>query len=85
LKIDYLPQYFQRLYNNLNIDIEHSQNILNKLTKERQSINENFRSIPENATIKEEYVKCGKEFCLTCNHGPYYYAYWKEENDSGKI
>jgi hypothetical protein len=33
---------------------------------------------PSNHTIREEFVKCGKEFCLQCPHGPYYYAYWKD-------
>jgi hypothetical protein len=35
------------------------------------------KSIPENATIRKEYIKCGKEMCEQ-NHGPYYYAYWKD-------
>lgn len=35
-------------------------------------------TLPENHTIREEFVKCGKEFCLHCPHGPYYYAYWKD-------
>ena len=34
-------------------------------------------SIPENATIRKEYIKCGKEIC-ELKHGPYYYAYWKD-------
>lgn len=34
--------------------------------------------LPSNHTIREEFVKCGKEFCLQCPHGPYYYAYWKD-------
>ena len=24
-------------------------------------------------------VKCGKRGCTTCPHGPYWYAYWREE------
>ncbi len=32
-------------------------------------------TFPSNHTIREEFVKCGKEFCLQCPHGPYYYAY----------
>jgi hypothetical protein len=32
------------------------------------------KSIPENATIRKEYIKCGKEICQL-KHGPYYYAY----------
>jgi hypothetical protein len=37
------------------------------------------RFLPENATIRKEYVKCGKSQCHT-RHGAYYYAYWKEGN-----
>jgi hypothetical protein len=33
--------------------------------------------IPLNATIRQEYVKCGNPDCGT-SHGPYLYAYWKE-------
>ena len=42
----------------------------------------NSRNLPINATIREEYVTCGKSDCR-CKHGPYYYAYWKD--DSGKL
>ena len=37
-----------------------------------------FNELPSNATIREEYVQCGKENC-EISHGPYYYAYWKEK------
>jgi hypothetical protein len=36
------------------------------------------KSIPENSTIRKEYVKCGKTPCYHEKHGPYYYAYWKD-------
>jgi hypothetical protein len=35
------------------------------------------KAIPENATIRKEYIKCGKAFCEQ-PHGPYYYGYWKD-------
>jgi hypothetical protein len=35
-------------------------------------------SIPKNATIRKEYVKCKKPDCCYERHGPYYYAYWKD-------
>ena len=35
-------------------------------------------TLPSNHTIREEFVKCGKEFCLQCPHGPYYYAYRRD-------
>ena len=42
----------------------------------------NSRKLPGNATIRKEYVRCGKVHC-PCKHGPYYYAYWR--NDSGNL
>ena len=38
-----------------------------------------LNSIPRNATIREEFIKCGKINCNLCPHGPYYYAYLKEK------
>jgi hypothetical protein len=34
--------------------------------------------IPLNATIRQEYVKCGDPDCQN-SHGPYLYAYWKQD------
>jgi hypothetical protein len=34
--------------------------------------------IPPNATIRQEYVKCGNPYCQN-SHGPYFYAYWKQD------
>jgi hypothetical protein len=36
------------------------------------------KSIPKNATIRKEYIKCKKPDCCQEQHGPYYYAYWKD-------
>ncbi len=41
------------------------------------------KPIPENATLEQRFVKCGKPRCGTCAkggpmHGPYWYAYWKD-------
>jgi hypothetical protein len=36
------------------------------------------KSIPKNATIIKEFVKCKKPDCYHKGHGPYYYAYWKD-------
>lgn len=30
-------------------------------------------------TYRLEPVKCGKNGCTRCPHGPYWYAYWREE------
>lgn len=29
-------------------------------------------------TFRYETVRCGKDNCSRCPHGPYWYAYWKE-------
>jgi hypothetical protein len=34
--------------------------------------------IPKYATIRKEFVKCKKPYCYRRQHGPYYYAYWKD-------
>ena len=30
-------------------------------------------------TYRQQTVRCGKERCGRCPHGPYWYAYWREE------
>jgi hypothetical protein len=40
---------------------------------------ERVNSIPKNATIRKEYIRCKKTSCSGDHkHGPYYYAYWKD-------
>jgi len=29
-------------------------------------------------TFRQETVRCGKQGCTKCPHGPYWYAYWRE-------
>jgi hypothetical protein len=29
-------------------------------------------------TFRQETVRCGKDGCTRCPHGPYWYAYWRE-------
>jgi hypothetical protein len=40
--------------------------------------------IPPNATIRQEYVKCGNPDCQN-SHGPYLYAYWKQDKKLRKL
>lgn len=30
------------------------------------------------ATYRQERVRCGRDGCRRCPHGPYWYAYWRE-------
>ena len=45
---------------------------------------DNDLEIPPNATIRQEYVKCGNPDCQN-SHGPYLYAYWKQDKKLKKI
>jgi hypothetical protein len=29
-------------------------------------------------TYRQEMVRCGRDTCTRCPHGPYWYAYWRE-------
>jgi hypothetical protein len=33
----------------------------------------------QKVTYRLEQVKCGKATCTRCPHGPYWYAYWRED------
>ena len=39
----------------------------------------NCQPVSENATVREEFIKCGKPSCNNYLHGPYHYAYWNEK------
>ena len=39
--------------------------------------------IPPNATIRQEYIRCGNPDCQN-SHGPYLYAYWKQDKKLNK-
>jgi hypothetical protein len=30
-------------------------------------------------TYRQQAVRCGKKGCTSCPHGPYWYAYWRED------
>jgi hypothetical protein len=51
--------------------------LINKFESRDFACANRAKSIPKNATIRKEYVKCRKETCEE-KHGPYYYAYWKD-------
>jgi len=37
-----------------------------------------FPDLGPEIRIRKQMVKCGKDSCTTCPHGPYVYAYWAE-------
>jgi hypothetical protein len=40
--------------------------------------------LPPTLTYRQEKVRCGKDGCNSCPHGPYWYAYWKEDGRTRK-
>jgi hypothetical protein len=79
--IGYVPSLFRRrkatAFEKLNENTKKSINFINRIKSMQLACESRAKLIPENATIRKEYVKCGKEFCEE-KHGPYYYAYWKD-------
>ena len=65
--------------------IKQCEKLLVKMNSKREIANRNSKTIPQNATIRKEYVKCRKESCLRCEHGPYFYAYWRDEKNHRKL
>jgi hypothetical protein len=72
----YKSSSLQKLLAKANKTTERATKFINKIRSRQLACVSRAKSIPENATIRKEYIKCGKEFC-ELKHGPYYYAYWK--------
>lgn len=67
-----------RLYNKINSNFC----IRSICNKKNDSNLTRVIEIPEKYTLREEYVRCGKQKtnkCKSCCHGPYYYGYWREK------
>jgi hypothetical protein len=79
------PSHFVNTQNNVESVLDHSRNFINQIKQKVQSDdnNINLKSLPNNVTIRREYVKCGKRHCKGCKHGPYYFGYWRDKN--GKL
>ena len=67
----------QKILVRANKTTERATKFLNKIKLKQLACVNRAKSIPENASIRREYIKCGKEIC-ELKHGPYYYAYWKD-------
>jgi hypothetical protein len=74
---EYKRTSFQKVLANANKAIEKSTQFIYKIKSRELACVNRSKLIPENATIRKEYIKCGKQIC-ELKHGPYYYAYWKD-------
>jgi hypothetical protein len=67
----------RKVIEDANKTLAKSNKFLNKIKSRNLACNNRAKSISVNATIRKEYVNCGKEICEH-KHGPYYYVYWKD-------
>ena len=58
--------------------IARAQALDNKEKAMKLACQSRSKTVPKNATIRMEFVKCKKPNCYRQQHGPYYYAYWKD-------
>ena len=58
--------------------IARAQALDNKEMSMKLACRSRSKSVPKNATIRVELVKCKKSNCYRQIHDPYYYAYWKD-------
>jgi hypothetical protein len=59
---------------------EHGLRRLQILTRAR--LEQAGASLPQDGpkvSLREQMVRCGKDGCTKCPHGPYWYAYWTED------
>ena len=58
--------------------IARAQALDNKEKSIKLACQSRSKSVPKNATIRKEFIKCKKPNCCRQQHGPYYFAYWKD-------
>jgi hypothetical protein len=75
---EFVDKYSDRFFADGYALVEQTKRMSARINSQQYVSSKNFASVPSNATIREEYVKCGNPYCYRCKHGPYYYAYWKE-------
>lgn len=84
IDLDFIPQSSYKVFSDASNTISHSRDFFGRLNKLKETSRKNYESVPKNATIRKEYVKCGNYSCGRCKHGPYYYAYWRDQGKGYK-
>jgi hypothetical protein len=78
-RLNFFPTHFSNSLHYAESVITHSRIFIKRFESRLHSYDANLKSLPDNVTIRREYIKCGKNSCSTCKHGPYYYGYWREK------
>ncbi len=40
--------------------------------------------LPPGVRYRQQHVRCGRASCSSCPHGPYWYAFWREDGRTRK-
>jgi len=60
-------------------EIERLKRRLKELEEEERELLDDLSKLGfPRGSVVAKYVRCGKEGCRKCPHGPYYYLVWKE-------
>jgi hypothetical protein len=60
-------------------DLEEMKLEIEQYKKQLNTPLQRYDEAPSDAKIRQEFIKCGKKDCNDCPHGPYHYAYWKDQ------
>jgi hypothetical protein len=77
-RLTFIPRSYSIFQTSVAMSIESLEKSHSRLKSELETERSHI-PIPNIATVREEFVKCGKLHCHGCPHGPYYYAYWRDE------
>ena len=74
----------RKLYSELrNLDRHELRRVLifvrGLLQSRGEELNDEVADPTRNVTYRLEMVRCGKAGCASCPHGPYWYAYFRED------
>lgn len=75
---EFVSKYSDRFFADGYSLVEQTKRMSARINSQQDLTSKNYASVPSNATIRKENVKCGNSMCYRCKHGPYFYAYWKE-------
>jgi hypothetical protein len=81
--LDFVPEHLHKLISGGYKFINRFRSSLSRKNHYKKITIKNYESVPSNVTLRKEYIKCGNYYCRGCKHGPYYYAYWRDQK--GKL
>ena len=60
-------------------DLRRLQIVIRGLLDDGEQTSDGTQRRTGKVTFRQQSVRCGKKGCTSCPHGPYWYAYWRED------